>query len=150
MSLTSSSPMPSTVVSARQVGKYPGRERVTVTFARLVGKSEGWSHARLYGCPRLVDLTVAAIRAYRLSGDLKGLAGFAALIRDALADQPAPRLTPDLILSEQHADGSEDVSEAAFLLSPCRETATAFVRNIDAAHAKSGAVRAAVVARWLS
>lgn len=153
MSPSNSGPrMGATVRPDQRISQYLGSDRVTVTqaLARLIGKSEGWCHARLYGCPRLVDLTVAAIRAYRLAHDPKGLAGVAALLRDALEGAPSPRLTPDLILSEQTADFAEDISESAFLLNPCRETAVAYVSKLDTELARSGALRAAVVDRWLA
>lgn len=144
--------MRATVPASQRISQYPVRERVTVTKALslLIGKSEAWCHARLYRHPKLAELTVAAIKAYRHAGDIRGLEGFTALLRDALNDSTTPALTNDLELAAAQADVTEDLREKAFDQNPCPETARARVLAIDTDIALARQVRDAIVEKYLA
>lgn len=98
---------------------------------------------------RLPSECAQAIEAFRRHATPERCERFIAPIRFALsAPASAPILTDDLELKAERDDQVEDLREKAYDLHPCRETAIARVRAIDADMAEAGQIRAALVAKW--
>ena len=112
------------------------------------GKTERWAERRLYEYPTLRDVTIAAIRVYRQSGDDVGLIRFGLPIRQALDGKITPKLTKHLRLLAQSADVDEELPEKAFDLNECRATAEAWLRALDRQILHSQALRMALADRW--
>lgn len=99
---------------------------------------------------RLPGEMCSAIHAFRVHGTPERYQRFVEPVRFALDVRTAPRFSSELVLADRNADAAEDVSETAFLLHPCHETAAAHVRKLDAEIAAASALRCAIVDRFLS
>jgi hypothetical protein len=98
---------------------------------------------------RLAKEMPAAIIAHREHGSPERLVRFLAPTELALAGYTkAPVLTPEMEMAAEEKDEAEDLREKAYDLNPCRETAAALVRAIDADTAAAQLKRAAIVALW--
>lgn len=127
----------------------PRRDAVVEAFQLALGiKRPETARQQLMQLPRRA---CAAIMAYRVHGTPERYQSYVAPIESLLsAVRPTGPLTASMLVSEQSADGAEDVAETAFQANPSRATAEAFVRAIDCHMARAQLVRAAVVQQWLS
>lgn len=122
--------------------------RVITGLAEVFGRSQRWAKRQLYEYPRLTDVTVAAIEAYRQANDDIGLMRFGLPIRQALDGQITPKLTKQLRLVAQQADIQEEITEKAYDLNECRATAAPWLRDLDRQELHHRPLRMALADRW--
>jgi len=135
------------------VGQYPRGERVTAAFARELGCTEAVAHKKLYAYPRVIDLTTAALRAYRTVQDRVGLQRFLSPIEAEVAGLVMGIPNTGLFVRARDADSAEDTPVLVYAIAERKGMATraqamAALRAIDAERAAKLELRHAIACKW--